>query len=340
MMPDIHPNHIRTASYLLAALALVAILKIHLLPALFAGLLVFELVHLIAPRLEHHFVTDRGHPVAVALLATVVVTVFVLSVLGAIAFFRSDAGNLSQLMVRMEGILTQARMSLPAWVIDMMPVNVDQVHQSGAEFLRNHAVQLQKTGMDAALGFVHVLFGMVIGAMVATRETMTADNVVHRGPLAHALIERLERLSDAFQRVVFAQVRISAINTFFTALYLMVALPLFGVALPLAKTMVAITFLVGLLPVIGNLISNTLIVLVSLAHSPQVALTSLSFLVIVHKLEYFLNARIVGFRINARVWELLTAMLFMQALFGLPGLVAAPVAYAWLKDELTRAKLL
>ncbi|MCK7494761.1 MAG: hypothetical protein MZW92_29275 [Comamonadaceae bacterium] len=41
--------------------------------------------------------------------------------------------------------------------------------------------------------------------------------------------------------------------------------------LPLTKTLIAVTFFAGLLPVIGNLISNTVIVVVSLAHSPQVA---------------------------------------------------------------------
>jgi predicted PurR-regulated permease PerM len=65
-----------------------------------------------------------------------------------------------------------------------------------------------------------------------------------------------------------------------------------------------------------------------------VALASLVFLIVIHKLEYFLNAKIVGNRINARAWELLLAMLLMEAAFGLPGVVAAPVYYAYLKDEL------
>ena len=110
--------------------------------------------------------------------------------------------------------------------------------------------------------------------------------------------------------------------------------------LPLTKTLIAVTFIAGLLPVIGNLISNTVIVIVSLAHSPHTALLSLAFLVIVHKLEYFLNARIVGGQINAKAWELLIAMLLMEALFGLPGVVAAPIVYAWLKRELDNAGLL
>jgi predicted PurR-regulated permease PerM len=119
-----------------------------------------------------------------------------------------------------------------------------------------------------------------------------------------------------------------------TGIYVGIALPLLGVQLPLVKTMIALTFVLGLLPIIGNLISNTVIVVISLNHSPQLALASLAYLVVIHKLEYFVNARIVGARIDASAWELLLAMLLMEAAFGLPGVVAAPVYYAYVKAEL------
>jgi predicted PurR-regulated permease PerM len=178
---------------------------------------------------------------------------------------------------------------------------------------------------------------MVIGAMVSLREVLGQDPV---GPFARALAERMFRLGDAFRRIVFAQVRISALNTVFSAIYLALVLPMFGVSLPLTKTMILVTFLAGMLPVIGNLISNTVIVVVSFAHSPIVALSSLIYLVVIHKLEYFLNARIVGAMIRAKAWELLSAMLVMESAFGLAGLVIAPICYAWLKDELNQRGLI
>jgi predicted PurR-regulated permease PerM len=104
--------------------------------------------------------------------------------------------------------------------------------------------------------------------------------------------------------------------------------------------MIVVTFIVGLLPVIGNLISNTVIVLVSFSVSPWVAVGSLIFLVVIHKLEYFLNARIIGTRIKAWAWELLLAMLVMEAWFGIPGVIAAPIYYAYVKDELEMRKLI
>src|SRR5215472_6363869 len=101
---------------------------------------------------------------------------------------------------------------------------------------------------------------MVIGAMVSLRDAMPNSET---GPLARQLAERARRVGDAFRRVVFAQVRISALNTFFTLVYLMVVLPTLGVHLPFTKTLIGVTFIAGLLPVVGNLISNSIIVIVS-----------------------------------------------------------------------------
>ena len=116
-------------------------------------------------------------------------------------------------------------------------------------------------------------------------------------------------------------------------------LPLLGVHLPLTKTLIVLTFLLGLLPVIGNLISNTLITIVGLSLSIWVAVGALGYLIVIHKLEYFLNARIVGGQISAKSWELLLAMLVFEAAFGLPGVVAGPIYYAYLKSELKQVGL-
>jgi len=79
---------------------------------------------------------------------------------------------------------------------------------------------------------------------------------------------------------------------------------------------------------------------VALSISLGVALAALAFLIVIHKLEYFLNARIVGTMIRARAWELLIAMLLMETLFGIAGLIAAPVYYGYLKRELAAARLI
>ncbi|MCY1238445.1 hypothetical protein D9M72_511830 [compost metagenome] len=184
---------------------------------------------------------------------------------------------------------------------------------------------------------MHILIGLVIGAMVALYRAVSRPN---RRPLAAALVARARTLQQAFSQFIFAQIQISTINTLLTALYLLLVLPLFGVHLPLSKTLVVITFVAGLLPVLGNLISNTAIVVASLSVSLPIAVASLVFLVVIHKLEYFLNARIIGARIQAAAWELLVVMLLMETLFGIPGVIAGPIFYAYLKRELAGAGLI
>jgi predicted PurR-regulated permease PerM len=318
-------------SWCLAAAALPLLLWLHLLPALLAGLLVFELVHVLAPLLRRHFPGERSRLAAVVVLATLIIGAVTAVIFGATAFFHSDAGSVPALLQKMADIIEGTRNALPSWLLEYVPADTDELREALSQGLRAHAPEVRLAGAEAGRAFVHVLVGMVLGAMVSLNEARARHG--HK-PLARALTARAERLGDAFRRVVFAQVRISAINTGLTAVYLAAVLPLFGIHLPFTKTLIALTFVAGLLPVIGNLISNTAIVIVSLAHSPYAALSSLAFLVVIHKLEYFLNARIVGSQIRARAWEVLLAMLVMEAAFGLAGVVAAPVYYAYLKQEL------
>jgi predicted PurR-regulated permease PerM len=319
------------AAWVIAGIVLTLALVLHLLPALLAGLLVYELVHVIAPRLPRSR-EGGGKLAAVALLAVVVVALLTLVMFGAIVFLQSQAGSLPHLLQRLAEIVEGSRGRLPEWLFGAMPGDADSMKSAIIAWLREHAHDLRTLGGELGRVIAEILIGMVIGAMVSLRE---AQPVEVGGPLARELRERTTRVGDAFRRVVFAQVRISALNTILSAIYLLGILPLLGVNLPLKKTLVIITFVAGLLPVVGNLISNTVVVLVSLSVSLPVAIASLGYLVVVHKLEYFLNARIVGKQIHAKSWELLLAMLVMESAFGIPGLVAAPIYYAYLKDELS-----
>jgi predicted PurR-regulated permease PerM len=317
------------AAWVIAAALLFATLQLRLLPALLAGLLVYELVHVIAERIPVR--TGRDKAVAVGLLVTVVVAALALALFGVLTLLQSEHGSFARLLQKMAEIIDNSRGKLPQWLIDMLPGDAGALHEMSTQWLREHAAELRLYGGEVGHAILYALIGMAIGAIGSLGEARPEES---HGPLARSLAERATRLGDAFRRVVFAQVRISSLNTIFTAIYLLGLLPLFGVHLPFAKTLIAVTFVAGLLPVVGNLISNTIIVVVSLNVSLQVALASLGFLIGIHKLEYFLNARIVGHHIHAKMWELLIAMLLMEAAFGLAGLVAAPIFYAYLKNEL------
>lgn len=324
------------AAWLLAAVALFAVLRLGLLAALLAGLLVYELVHMLASGHARMGVTRRtGKAVAVAVLSALIVTGLTFGVIGLISSMTTN--NLVALLRKMADVAETARLHLPTGVADYLPSTVDEWEAMVSRQLRGHAAELRGAGEHVARILVYILIGLIIGALTAFHDPALAE---HRRPLARALGDRASMFRLSFRKVVFAQLRISLLNTSLTAAYLYVVLPSFGVNLPLKQTMVAVTFVAGLLPVIGNLISNTVIVMVSLSVSAYVAAASLLYLVCIHKLEYFVNARIIGGRINARAWEILIAMLVMDAWFGIAGAIAAPVFYAYVKEELQARRVI
>jgi len=317
------------SSYVLTFLAGIVILKAGLLLALFSGLLVYSLVHLITPLVEKKIKFIKARVFTLVFLAVVVISGLTALIFGAVSFAKSDAGSVHMMLQSMAGIIEASRSQIPIWISEYLPNGSDALREVMSDWLREHGQEAQHLGQEAGHSIIHLLMGMIIGGMVAIQE-----HHIVLPPFARALQERAINLQSAFQRIVFAQVRISAINAGLSAIYLLVILPATGVHLPFSKTMVLITFVTGLLPVVGNIISNTVVVIISLSHSLETAFFSLCYMIVIHKLEYFLNAKIIGTQIKARAWELLIAILVMEALFGIPGLVAAPVFYACLKMEL------
>ncbi len=333
-MRDVPISVTRTdvATWIVAAVALGLIIELHLLSALLAGMLVFKLVDVLTPWLRLRALSrDGARVLAVTLIAAAVIGALVAICIGVMTLLRNSGESFPELMQKMAQIIEDARASLPASLQVYVPENAQELQSTVAEWLRTNAGALQLAGKGIGRSLAHILLGMIIGALLSMQKA--SPHPQHR-PLTERIAGQAARLATAFQRVVFAQVWISLINTLFTWLYLDVALRMFGVDLPLVKSLVALTFVVGLIPIIGNLISNTAVVIVSLSQGVPLAAASLTYLVVIHKLEYFLNARIIGSHVNARAWELLIVMLVMEAAFGITGLIAAPIFYAYFKEEL------
>jgi predicted PurR-regulated permease PerM len=340
MTDSVSAPNLRIELAILAAVAVLlgTVLKLHLLSALISGLLVYELVHVLAQRLRVTSLTgERAKIVAVALLATIIVALLTAAVFGVGSVMRHGGDGLPTLLQKLAEAIDHSREKLPSWLTDSLPTDADELRAGLVSLLRQHADTLQLAGKSVGRSAAHALIGMIVGAMLALRG---AGHIESRMPIARTLAEHAARLADSFRRVVFAQFWIATLNAMFTWLYLGVALPLiFDIHIPQLKTLILLTWIAGLVPILGNLISNSVVVVVSLTQSIQLAIGSLVFLMLIHKLEYFLNARIIGSHIRSRAWELLIAMVVMEAAFGIAGVIAAPIFYAYFKDELTRLKL-
>jgi len=212
--------------------------------------------------------------------------------------------------------------SLRAVVIDTL--------QQEAHYLRNVAHFAGST--TAALVF------SIIGIVAAVSLFFKAGLDPHRAthPVKNNLYSiccdevstRFRDFYRSFATVMGAQITISLINTALTGLFVV------AVRMPHAPLLIAITFLCGLVPIVGNLVSNAIIVFVALTISLKLAIAALVFLVVIHKLEYFLNSKIIGDRIRNPAWLTLIALIIGERLMGIPGLILAPVVLNYLRVEM------
>lgn len=184
-----------------------------------------------------------------------------------------------------------------------------------------------------------VVIGMVVAMSLFANSSIVIDAAEHSSKnnlyilSAEEIANRFRTFYRSFATVMGAQIVISTINAIATALFIMVA------KLPYPWLLVMVTFLCGLLPILGNLISNTIIFCIALTVSPATAFGALAFLIIVHKLEYFLNSQIIGHRIRNPMWLTLLALVLGERLMGIAGMILAPVVLHYIKTEASKVKI-
>src|SRR6266404_2716214 len=147
-----------------------------------------------------------------------------------------------------------------------------------AQYLRNVA----NFAKSAAAAIVFSILGIVAAGSLFYKTGLDPYRGTHRlknnlySICCDKVSTRFRDFYRGFATVMGAQITISLINTLLTAIFLL------AVRLPHAPLLIAVTFLCGLVPIVGNLVSNTIIVFVALTVSLKLAIGALVFLVVIH----------------------------------------------------------
>ena len=246
----------------------------------------------------------------------------------------------------------QAYVEVPKIVMTTVPVVIDYAEKRGFELpfsdyeslkaLARETVTEKIAGVGKyAKGAMAELVAFLIGLVAAISLFINARFQLEPDPpgaganlytaVCAQIAERFRTFYASFSTVMSAQIIISAVNTALTAVFLL------WNHFPFVSVIVGLTFLFGLVPILGNLCSNVLIVSVGLTISPSVAFYALLFLVVLHKLEYFLNSNIIGHRIKNPMWLTLIGLVVGERLMGVPGLILAPAVLHYVKTEASRS---
>jgi predicted PurR-regulated permease PerM len=237
-------------------------------------------------------------------------------------------------------IIDRAVPSIVQWAsdhdIELPFTNLQSLKDQAFEFARGQAHNLANFA-DVARGatreFIYLFIGCVaaLGLFLQPRLELDPPSGPARNNLYSLCCEQITARSSTFYRsfsmVMNAQIIISAINTVLTAIFMV------AVGLPHLVVALGFTFFCGFVPVLGNLVSNTLVVALGFIISPTKGFLALGYLVVIHKLGYVLNSKIIGAKIQTPVWLLLLALIIGERLMGITGMVLAPVVLHYIRME-------
>jgi len=229
----------------------------------------------------------------------------------------------------------QRQIELPFTDFESLQAVIMDTLKEEAHYLRNvahYAGSVSAALVFSVLGIVAAGSLFLKTGLDPYRDTHAVKNNLY-SISCNEVSTRFRDFYRSFATVMGAQITISLINTALTGLFVVI------VRMPHAPLLIAITFLCGLVPIVGNLVSNTIIVFIALTISLKLAIGALVFLVLIHKLEYFLNSKIIGERIRNPVWLTLIALIIGERLMGIPGLILAPVVLNYLRVEMLKVEV-
>jgi predicted PurR-regulated permease PerM len=246
-------------------------------------------------------------------------------------------------------LVTQAVVALPKIAAESIPPLITYAQSRGFQLPFSDLESLKAATFDVAKDeflfvgnfaraasrqLVFVVIAIVVAMSLFVRSKQRGSAPAQEPNLFTALADeiriRFQLFYESFERVMGAQITISSINTLLTAIFIAV------LGLKYYPLLVGLTFLCGLLPIVGNLISNSVIVGVAFAGSARAAIAALVFLILLHKLEYFLNSKIIGSRIKNPMWLTLLALVVGERFMGIPGMILAPVVLDYVRVETSR----
>lgn len=319
-------------SYLIMFICISVIIPLGLFPCFFSGFITYEIIVSLSAYVERNIKTNYARKISAMFIITSIIIISTIGIINCTNFIIKDINTIN-ISTEINRIFSDLKKSLPHSFPPFFPDNIEELKNQIFSWIESNIILVRNMGHTFIHGLITLFIGFIIGILISCTKSNTKC-ITKNTYFINQLLLRIHTLSQAFRNIVFAQIKISLVNTLLTSIMIFIFFPLFGQSLPLQKTLIIITFILGLLPIVGNIISNFLITIASLSISLSMGTIMFIYLILIHKLEYFLNAEIIGNRINANPWELILSMLLLESIFGIEGLIAAPIYYAYLKSEL------
>jgi predicted PurR-regulated permease PerM len=222
----------------------------------------------------------------------------------------------------------------PVFITKKLPTTTSEMEpviNNFSNYINQHIIGFGGTSINLLF---QTIFALIISISLIKKPS------VNDSQMTKLLKFHFNNFIHSFKVLMGAQIYVAIWNAVWLLIYLFFILPAFDITLSYRKTLIIFTLFISLIPALGNMISNTVLLVLCLPFGLYTVLASLIFIVIIHKAEYLINAKIVGKQSHANIVEILLSLIIFELIFGLDGLILGPVTYAYVKGFLITEKIL
>lgn len=163
----------------------------------------------------------------------------------------------------------------------------------------------------SAILLLKVVLGIILGIVVHFSNIEDQDTDNAWGSVIHKINEQCKIIYKSFRDIMSIQILISLMNTtIISAMALGLTYLWAGEFLPYWYVIIPLTAILSLIPVVGNLMINIILILATIQVSPAFVLVGLGLFLIIHKLELI----VIGNKMNEKVGVPFIVVLFSMIL--------------------------
>lgn len=194
-----------------------------------------------------------------------------------------------------------------------VPVNMDInfITKTALEYIKNNISILTSIGANS----IQIIIGIILAISFFTYKDIGIPDD-NWGKFINSIQFYFKHIFTSFKTIMKIQILVATLNTVtISFLSLVIAKLLTGEFMPYWYLLLPLSFILSLIPVIGNVIINIIIFIIAINVSIYFMIISIAYFFIMHKLELIIIGKILGHKTNLPFLLIALSMFIGELIF-------------------------
>lgn len=243
---------------------------------------------------------------------SIIISIVILSVIG-FALYHSVLsmwGDLNEMLHKSQPIIIE---KLHSYGVQNNITTISDLYSMVLDFIKLNVGFLT---FSAGL-VIKVIIGILLGIVVHFSQIV--PKVLHENAwdsILYKLLEQSTVIYNSFRDIMGIQIIISLMNTtIISIMALGLTYVIYGQVLPYWYVIIPLTAILSLIPVVGNIMINVILILATVQISPTYVLVGVGLFLVIHKLELIVIGKKMKEKVDVPFVLILFSMLLGELLF-------------------------